>query len=124
MVRRSKRGAQSDPTGDVQSEKVNEKVCPVEDVLQSAHSGEGEMDADEQNVTGEPLALSDPPVEKVSKEVGEMEEVNVGQSEKEPGKNKEGLETGEGSGLKDPTASRAADVDEVMDHEFASAIAE
>ena len=104
MVRRSKRGAKSDPTGDDQSEKVNE------------NSGEGEMvrSADEQNVTREPPASGDPPEEKVFKEVGEAEEVIVGQSEKETGENTEGLENGEGSGLKD----------EVMDHEVASAIAE
>ena len=123
MVRRSKRSAKSD-----QSEEVNEEVCSVEDALQSMLSGEGETvhSVDEENilkdVTSEPLALSDP-AEKV---VGETEDVQGGQSEKEAAESKEGVETEErcmSSGLKDPKASSAA-VDEVMDHEVASAIAE
>ena len=120
MVRRSKRGAKSD-----HSEGVTE-----EDALQSMHSGESEMvhSVDEQNilndVTSEPLS---DPAEKVTKEVvGETEDVQGGQSEKEAVEQKEGVETGEGcmsSGLKDPKA-RSAEVNEVMDHEVASAIAE
>ena len=125
MVRRSKRAAKSD-----QSEEVSEEVCSVEDALQSIHSGEGETvhSVDEENllkdVTREPLALSDP-AEKVTKEV--VGETEGGQSEKETRENKEGVETGEGymsSGLKDAKASCRAAVDEVMDHEVASAIAE
>ena len=86
MVRRSKRSAKSD-----QSEEVNEEVCSVEDALQSMLSGEGETvhSVDEENilkdVTSEPLALSDP-AEKV---VGETEDVQGGQSEKEAAENKE-----------------------------------
>ena len=129
MVRRSKRSAKSEPAeqGDAQSEEVTEEVCSVEQALWSMHSGDADGDGENipKDVTLFPLI---DPVENVTNMVGETGDVQGGQSEKETGENKDGMEMGNGSmtsgsGLQDPKAA----VDEVMadgDDEVATAIAE
>ena len=109
MVRRSKRGAKSESTdeGDAQDEQVTEQLCAVE------HSGESEVhsDANERSilkdveVTCEPHSLGD-------QVVGDTEDVQVNQSEKETGE----MEIGGGcvtSELNNPKASQGKE--EVMD---------
>ena len=107
MVRRSKRGAKSESTdeGDAQDEQVTEQLCTVE------HSGEGEAHSDERSilkdveVTCEPHSLGD-------QVVGDTEDVQVNQSEKETGE----MEIGGGcvtSELNNPKASQSKE--EVMD---------
>ena len=110
MVRRSKRGAKSESTdeGDAQDEQVTEGLCTVE------HSGEGEVHSDERSilkdveVTCEPHSLGD-------QVVGDTEDVQVDQSEKETGE----MEIGGGcvtSELNNPKASQCKEAaNEVMD---------
>ena len=107
MVRRSKRGAKSESTdeGDAQDEQVTEGLCTVE------HSGESEVHSDERSilkdveVTCEPHSLGD-------QVVGDTEDVQVDQSEKETRE----MEIGGGcvtSELNNPKASQCKE--EVMD---------